>query len=145
MNQFVVPQFIDVEDKIIGSITTRQFILLCVAALLSMISYRLSDFFLFLVLSIAYFIIIGFIAFFKINGRPFHFFLLNAIQTLKRPRLKVWRRELDNIALRQSLKNKKISPAIIAPTSRKRIGLSRLSELSLVVDTGGIYQEEENL
>ena len=27
MQQFVVPQFIDVEDKIIGSITVRQFII----------------------------------------------------------------------------------------------------------------------
>ncbi|KKS92044.1 MAG: hypothetical protein UV69_C0039G0006, partial [Parcubacteria group bacterium GW2011_GWE2_43_12] len=30
MQQFVVPQFIDVEDKIIGPITVRQFIIIMV-------------------------------------------------------------------------------------------------------------------
>lgn len=144
MNQFVVPQFIDVEDKIIGPITTRQFILLCVAGLLSMVSYKLADFVLFIAESIFYFIILGFIAFFKINGRPFHYFLLNLIQTFKRPRLKVWQKELDNLTLRQSLVNKKDTSVVIISSSKKRVGLSRLSELSLVVDTGGVYQEEEN-
>ena len=144
MNQFVVPQFIDIEDKIIGPITTRQFIMLCVAGMLSIISYRLADFVLFLTETVLYFIVIGFTAFFKVNGRPMHYFLLNILQTMKRPRLKVWKRELDNLAIRQSIINKKIAPPTIIGPSKKQLGLSRLAELSLVVDTGGIYQEGKN-
>lgn len=43
MLQFTVPQFIDVEDKIIGTITVRQFIILLVAAILIAVSYRVLD------------------------------------------------------------------------------------------------------
>ena len=48
MQQFVIPQFIDVEDKIIGPITVRQFIIMLAGGGLVFISYKLSDFTLFL-------------------------------------------------------------------------------------------------
>jgi hypothetical protein len=34
------------------------------------------------------------IAFFKINGMPIHFFFLNLLQTLRKPRLRIWQKEL---------------------------------------------------
>ena len=81
MKQFVVPQFIDVEDKIIGPVTTRQFLILLVGGLMLFIAYKLADTGLFVILLI---IIGGFslvLAFVKINGQAFHYFLLNIIQT----------------------------------------------------------------
>ena len=44
MQQFTVPQFIDVEDKIIGPITTRQFVIMLAGFTLIGISYKLFDF-----------------------------------------------------------------------------------------------------
>ena len=49
MQQFVVPQFIDVEDKVIGPVTVRQFLILLVGGGVLFIAYRLSDFTLFLI------------------------------------------------------------------------------------------------
>ena len=49
MNQFVVPQFIDVEDKIIGPITTRQFIIMLAAILMDFVAFKLLTFIFFLV------------------------------------------------------------------------------------------------
>lgn len=52
MQQFTVPQFIDVESKIIGPLTTRQFIILLVAAIISGIAYKIFDFSLFVTFSV---------------------------------------------------------------------------------------------
>lgn len=139
MLQFTVPQFIDVEDKIIGTITVRQFVILLVAAILIAICFRLLTTPIFVVCTI---LITGFaslFAFVKVNSAPFHFFLLNLIQTFKKPRLRVWRKDdtLEGvIELDTSTKPKNISATHPAFTA------SRLSELSLIVDTQGSYQGE---
>ena len=76
MQQFTVPQFIDVEDKIFGPITVRQFIIILVAFMFSVIAYKLADFTLFLALTLLFFITSGIVAFLRINSRPFHYFIL---------------------------------------------------------------------
>lgn len=81
MQQFVVPQFIDVEDKIFGPITTRQFVIMLVAGIIIFLAFRFGDFALF-VFTLA---VVGGIAllfaFVKVNGQQFHYFLLNLVQT----------------------------------------------------------------
>lgn len=142
MQQFVVPQFIDVEDKIIGPVTTRQFIILLATAFFIFISYRFSDFSLFILLLVFELIIGVTIAFVRINGRPFHFFLLNLIQTWRRPGLRIWRKHFTTEEVRASLyvasANTVPSPAIV---KKPPPATSRLSELALIVDTGGVYKE----
>ena len=93
MQQFTVPQFIDVEDKIIGPITTRQFIIMLVAGLIIAALYKIFYFTLFLISSLGVILVFGTVAFVKINGRPFHYFILNFIQTVKRHSLRVWQRK----------------------------------------------------
>ncbi len=142
MNQFVVPQFIDVEDKIIGPITTRQFIIMLVVGMLMFVAYKLFDFALFVIDSLFIFGLGGTIAFAKINGQPFHFFLLNLLQTSRRPWLKIWDKTLSRAMLKEKSKEEKIElPEVKAV--KPRPSASRLAELSLVVNTGGVYSEEE--
>ena len=92
MNQFTVPQFIDVEDKIFGPVTTRQFVILLVAGLSIFVAYKLADMALF----IFFLALIGglalTIAFVKVNGQAFHYFVLNIFQTLRRPSRRIWRK-----------------------------------------------------
>lgn len=139
MQQFVVPQFIDVEDKIIGPITTRQFIILLVGAIIIGIFYKVFDFTLFIVSGLAMLAIAGTFAFLKINGRPFHYFILNLFQTFKRPKLRIWyfiAKEID-----YKIEDENFAPAPkTAP--EKHYTASRLAELSLVVDTQGAYRGE---
>ena len=79
MQQFVIPQFIDNEDHVIGPITTRQFIILLAMGFAMFLSYRLLLFTSFLMASVIW-AVIGFtLAFATPNGRPFHFFLLNLL------------------------------------------------------------------
>jgi len=141
MNQFLVPQFIDVEDKIIGPITTRQFVELLAMGLFDFIAYSLADFSLFLFIAIINLAFFGTLAFFRVNGQPFHFFILNIIQTFKKPKLRVWRKVVTTQELNEAIKEVKaeIKPVL----ERKTITSSRLGELALIADTGGAYQGEK--
>ena len=140
MQQFTIPQFIDVEDKIIGPITTRQFIIMLAGFLFMGTSYKLFDFSLFLTIAVLIFIAVIAFSFVKINGRPFHFFLLNLVQTFKRPKIRVW-----NHTFKKTEREEETAPPVVsyAPPV-KSYTASRLAELSLIVDTKGVYQEEQN-
>ena len=144
MQQFVVPQFIDVEDKVIGPITVRQFVILLVGAGLIFVCYKLTDFTLFL---LEFVVISGLtfgFAFIKINGRPVHYFMLNLIQTSRRPRVRIWQKFFSVAQLKEYIKTP-IPEAPIATVKKSKVRASRLAELSLIVDTGGVYQGEKEL
>jgi len=143
MNQFVVPQFIDVEDKIIGPITTRQFIIMLVVFGLIFLAYKLFDFTLFVIIALVLFGLGGTIAFLKINGQAFHYFLLNLIQTYRRPWLKVWDKILSDTELKEKMKQEEIKPAEVSIVKKPRASSSRLAEISLIVNTGGVYEGQE--
>jgi hypothetical protein len=144
MQQFTVPQFIDEEDKILGPITTRQFIILLVMAGVIFLEYKLFDFSLFLTLGLltagAFFIF----AFGRINGRPFHFFLLNLLQSLFMPRLRLWNKNFGKNLVEIQFDAKNIIKAQ-PPAIKTRFTSSRLAELSLIVDTRGAYGGEIEL
>ncbi|OGL75021.1 hypothetical protein A3B21_04605 [Candidatus Uhrbacteria bacterium RIFCSPLOWO2_01_FULL_47_24] len=141
MQQFTVPQFIDVEDKIIGPVTTRQFIIMLATALLIFIFYKLLAFTPFLILAVILFGVGGTIAFARINGQPFHFFLLNFLQTFRSPKLQLWDKTPTEAFLQAAIR---VTPALPAKVSPRKEVLtsSRLAEISLIVDTGGAYTGE---
>jgi len=145
MQQFTVPQFIDVESKIIGPITTRQFLIFLGTGIFIVLFYKIFDFTLFLVVSIPLALLSILFAFFKINGRPFHYFVINVIQTWRRPGLRVWNNKLDPVEV--EIQNIVFSEKV--PT-KEFYHRSRLAELSLIVDTAGEYRgdwedEEDNI
>ena len=142
MQQFTVPQFIDVEDKIIGPITTRQFVIMLVCALLIAGGYRLFDFSLWVVYSLLLFGISGTIAFLRISGMPFHFFILNFTQTALRPGKRIWNKSDKDLEVDMKIETGK-STKKEEDTPRDFVSNSRLSELSLIVDTQGVYKGEE--
>jgi hypothetical protein len=142
MQQFTVPQFIDVEDKIMGPITVRQFIIMLSGFVFIGLGYKFFDFSLFLFNGILIFGVSGIFAFLKINGMPFHYFVLNFIQTLKKPSLRVWNNRL-NLEYETEEQETKIAPET-SLQKPKLVTTSRLAELSLVVDTKGVYRGEEN-
>lgn len=141
MQQFVVPQFLDVESKIIGPLTVRQFLTFLCGAGLIFVVFKLASFWLAAIEGVFIFGLTGVFAFLKINGRPFHYFLLNMIQTVRRPTLKIWNKEVRMQEIKKE-KTQETRPPFIP---KKRLTVSRLNELSLVVDTGGAYREDVEL
>jgi len=139
MQQFTVPQFIDVESKIIGPITTRQFLILLAAAVIVGISYKLFDFSLFLTITVVVLVIAAVFAFVKVNGRPFHFFVVNITQTVRRPGMRVWNNRLTVI---EEIDRTPFVAPEAKPVPKEFYKKSRLAELALVVDTKGKYKGE---
>lgn len=138
--QFVVPQFIDVEDKILGPFSVRQFIIMIAGTGLIFAAYKILDLTLFIIAAFFLAVATFALAFLRVNGRPFHQFLLNLWQTMRKPKMRIWRKSVskDDLAL-----------PVTAPLPQQNVGkkspltASRLAQLSLIVDTGGVYHDEE--
>jgi len=90
--QYQVPQFIEIEDKIFGPFTFKQFIYIVGGSALCYFAYR------FLPIYIAIFFIapiggLSFaLAFYKVNNRPFIFVLESAIRFLMGHKLYIWKK-----------------------------------------------------
>ncbi len=141
--QFVVPQFIETEDHIFGPITARQFIILMIMGLVDFTLFKLLSFTMFLVFGIPIFAIGTTFAFARINGQAFHFFVLNIIQTFKKPKIRVWEKTYTNAQLKEYIGE--ALPELPTPMVHKApLSSSRLNEISLVVNTGGVYKPEED-
>lgn len=142
MHQFVVPQFIDVEDKIIGPITTKQFFLLMIGGFLIFVEYKFLDFTSFIFVGLFTAAFFAMFAFVKVNGMPVSYFLLNVLASIKKPKIRVWGKEMDiNLSSQHIPKIAKTDNRII---TKPMISQTRLQELVLTVDTGGSINPEEN-
>ncbi|TAK03998.1 PrgI family protein [Patescibacteria group bacterium] len=139
--QFVVPQFIDAEDKILGPVTGRQFVIMLVVLMTDAILYKALPFVYFLMTAIPLFAMGVVLAFARVNGQPFHYFILNITQTFRKPQLRVWDKTLNDGELRALTRS--VAPPPPAPPLRKApVSASKLAELTLVVNTGGVYKPE---
>ena len=142
MQQFVVPQFIDVEDKIFGPITVRQFLIFLATGIILFIVYKLADFGLFVIFTA----IIGgsalVVAFVKINGQTFHYFLLNLIETQIKPKQRIWNKSLDIKELNR-LRKAGMDEEVEVVMEKKTAERRHIRDLSLIVNTGGYYRGED--
>jgi hypothetical protein len=140
--KFIVPQFIDKEDQILGPITVRQFLISLVTVFIVFIEYRLFTFIYFIPLGLLTIGVGAVFGFVKINGQPFHIFFVNFLQSSTRPPLRVWDKNPLEAELRAWIKPQ--APVVVQTTPRKeRPPSSRLRDLSLTVNTGGVYKPEE--
>lgn len=143
MQQFLVPQFIDVESKLLGPITVRQFIIMLVAGLFCVLWYKLFDFGLFALTSVITVGVFVVVAFVKVNGRRFHYFVLSLFQTFRSPKIRVWNKEKSIAEIKQLMSKPKKTVVAKSVIARPKVTKGRLSELSLIVNTGGVYRGKE--
>jgi hypothetical protein len=141
--KFVVPQFIDNEDKILGPITVRQFLICLGATLLIFICYRILTFVPFIFATVIIAGVAGVFGFLKINGQPFHLFFVNVLQTVSRPPKRVWNKEPTDAELRAFIVKPPEAPKIM-PKTKTMPESTRLRDLALTVNTGGVYNPDED-
>ncbi len=137
--QFAVPQFIEVESKVIGPISVRQFVILLCTAGAMFVLYELLSFAVFILPGIITLGIGVTFSFVKINSQPFHTFILSIVQTFKRPRLSVWYHQGIAPSIIATNKRKSKVDTTPPPADKSNLTDSRLAELSLIVDSGGKY------
>ena len=99
--QFQVPQFIDIENKIVGPLSLRQFLYVAAAGGLSFLLFFIDIFKLWSWVMISS-VLVGIgaaLAFGKYNGQPFPKIGLRAFNFFIRPRLYLWRREMEEVTV----------------------------------------------
>jgi hypothetical protein len=89
--RYQVPQFIEIEDKIFGPLTFKQFIYLAGAGGICLLFFTLLPLYI-AVLCMLPFIALGFaLAFYKVNGRPFIVVLEHAFGYFFGHKLYLWK------------------------------------------------------
>lgn len=142
--KYVVPQFIDNEDKILGPITVRQFLILLAEVVILFVSYKLFTTGPFVAIAFVTAVLAGTFGFAKVQGQMFHLFFLNALQSLMRPSLRVWDKELTDAQLREFMEFDKAKAIVEKTGGKERPSSSRLRDLTLIVNTGGVYKPDED-
>lgn len=89
--QYQVPQFIEIEDKIFGPLTIKQFVYLAGGAGLCLIFFTLLPLYLTVVLSIPVMAFAASLAFYQVNGRPFIVALEHAFGYFVGGKLYLWK------------------------------------------------------
>ncbi len=92
--QYQVPQFIEIEDKIFGPFTLRQFIYLAGGGGVCLIFYTLLPFYLMVPLSIPFVGLSLALAFYKVNDRPFIHTIEHAFKYSLSSKLYLWKQRV---------------------------------------------------
>lgn len=127
---YQVPQFIEVEDKIFGPLTWKQFLYVAGGAALSFIVWSLLPSF------IAFIVIIPIVAFFlalafyQVNNRPFIYTVENAFKYFLKSKLYIWRKEAKQPEKSAQETEKANSPELFVP----KLSDSKLRELTWSLD-----------
>ncbi len=91
--QFEVPQFIEIEDKIFGPLTWRQFLYIGGGVGMGVVLFFTTNFIIFLIIGLPLALLAGALAFYPVNNRPFSYFLESLIGYFRRKKLYLWRQK----------------------------------------------------
>lgn len=91
--RFQVPQFIDIEDKIIGPFTLKQFLMYVFACMLLVPVYIYTDLSLFITIALPVLGIAAAFAHVKVYGRPLGQVVFAGIVYTSKGQLYIWRRQ----------------------------------------------------
>ena len=129
--RFEVPQFIEIEDKIIGPLTWKQFVYLAGGAGVLIILYFALPFTFFVVFGLPIGALSASLAFQRVNNRPFSSFLESFVTYFRKSKLYLWRKDSEQSIIEKS-ESLSVPESNLAYTNKKSItSLSRKLELHL--------------
>lgn len=136
--QFQVPQNIDLEDKIVGPLTLKQFLYLLVGGMLDYAWYTFFDTSLFILMMIPTTLFALAMAFARVQDQPFPKFLGSLIIFVIRPKILIWGKSLKPkiIEAPDAKKEKIIHPKFASE--------SQIQKLAQIIDTQGWNGSTEN-
>lgn len=99
--QYQVPQFIEIEDKIFGPLTFKQFLYVGGGAAIGFIFWMLTPKIIAIVVGGPFVAFFMAAAFYKVNGRPFLMFIEGAIKYVLSAKLYIWKKTEKKIEKKQ--------------------------------------------
>ena len=130
--QFQVPQFIDIEDKIFGPLTAKQFFYILGGGALIFLMYVFLQLWLVIFLGLPVVAFSAALAFFKINGQPFIKIVGSALTFASSSRLYLWKRVPPSSSKPGFESEKK--PGFFPPGGTPRLTESKLQDLAWSLD-----------
>jgi hypothetical protein len=141
--RYQVPQFIEIEDKIFGPLTIKQFIYLAGGAGLSYLIYALLNqvipFFLIAIIALPVIALSLALAFYKVNEKPFINVVESAIKYYIGSKLYIWKKEVKPVVTKEEVAKQ---DNLIVP----RLADSKLKDLNwnLSVSQGQTIADMQN-
>lgn len=144
--QYQVPQFVDVEDKIFGPLTAKQFLMFVICTLIVAAIYVSFPLSVTVPLSTPIIIFTLLLAFYKVNGRSFIWFLYAVVHFLFTGKLFLWERRGETPRVR--LGSVSAVEAVLARRGIRAAGRlpsmeSRIQQLARILDTAGRVVDED--
>lgn len=93
--RFEVPQFIEIEDKIFGPFTWKQFVYLGGGVGMAVVMFITMPFFIFVLIGVPVGGLAILLAFYPVNNRPFSTFLESMVYFYKSARVYHWRKKAN--------------------------------------------------
>jgi len=95
--RFEVPQFIEIEDKIFGPLTWRQFLYLGGGVGMAVVMFFTLPFIVFVIFGIPLALLAAALSFYPINNRPFSYFLEAVFNYITGQRLYLWKQKSNAV------------------------------------------------
>ncbi len=140
--RYQVPQFIEVEDKIFGPLTFKQFVYIVGGGGMAFVFYKFLNFFIaipFIAASLG----LGFaLAFYKVNGKPFINVMESAFRYSLGNKLYIWHKTDRKVESKTTTLNPAASASVFVP----KLSDSKLKDLTWSLDINETIssQEEKN-
>lgn len=119
--RFQIPQFIDVEDRILGPFTLKQFIYIAGGGSIALASVTFFGVFWGLLISSPIVVLALALAFYKINNRPFINVLESAFKYMVKDKLYIWHKTEAEEKETDSSTDKKFSSLIVPNLSQSKL------------------------
>lgn len=127
--QFKVPQFIDMEDKVFGNLSFKQFVYLAGGGGLAYVALRVLPVYIAILVVPALVGLALALTFIKINGKPFSHALESYVRYHSKSKLYLWKKQESKIE-----KPKEFIPASGLKNIRDTLTESKLQTLSWSLD-----------
>ena len=134
--RFEVPQFIEIEDKIFGPFTWKQFIYLGGGVGLGVVIFFTLPFFFFILIGVPIAGLAVLLAFYPVNNRPFSLFLEALVSFYRNTRVYHWRKK-SNIIYRE----RSSGPEIRSRRAYQLPEASNINSLSRRLEMDAIQKE----
>ncbi len=138
--QFSVPQFLEIEDTVVGPFTVRQSMYLGLGGVVIFLSMILLSTIWAVFISLPFLLFCIALAFYKPNGQPLLTFIQKFLIFGSRPTVYVWRREPDGFMIKRAIRRETVKDARSAEF--KIVSRNRLQELAWMLDTRQAMETE---
>jgi hypothetical protein len=134
-----VPQYTDVEDKIVGPITAKQLGWLVLMGVTTLIMWKSLPFVGFMIIGIPWGIFCLALAFYKPYGQPLGSFLIFGVMYMFKPKVYIWKRTAE--------KNPYVAPPKVKEETvhvEKKLSSAQIQGLAKLLDSNGM-QTDKNI